>query len=495
MNVTVMGLGLNGGGLEAARYLAAHGAKVTVTDQGDEKRLAPSIEKLEASGFSFRYVLGRHENADFSSADMVIKNPAVRPDSPYLALARRIETDISLFLASSPARLTAVSGSKGKSTTASALYHVLREARDAGPGSAGERTNSPQGGTGPEPAAQESMVTQGRAFLGGNITVSPLTFLDDLSPEDDVVLELSSFQLGDLRGRRDAAGRVLLRPRAALITAIMPDHLDRYGSMEAYTADKRLIYQGQGNGDITVVFGDSWGRRFAAESPARSLINAEKPLPPEEAGGWLEGDGAALMRPAPGSPPVPALPAEVLVPGRQQKRNLLHAALALADMGIPAGFTAASLARFPGIEHRLEFFYEKNGLRFYNDSAATIPEAAAAAVEAFSGPLALLTGGTDKDLDFTPLARTLAAAFRRGRLTPPVLFAGTGSVKLKAALDAAAVPCRGPYDDLDRAVEALLAGAEPGAAALMSPGCASFGMFKNEFDRGLRFKESVRRLA
>ncbi|MEJ5189556.1 MAG: UDP-N-acetylmuramoyl-L-alanine--D-glutamate ligase, partial [Breznakiellaceae bacterium] len=111
-----MGLGLNGGGLEAARYLAKKGAIVTVTDLRDEKTLAPSIEQLK--GLPIRYVLGRHEMEDFSGADMVIKNPAVKPDSPYLAAARRIETDISLFLMQNPAILCAVTGSKGKSSTA-----------------------------------------------------------------------------------------------------------------------------------------------------------------------------------------------------------------------------------------------------------------------------------------------------------------------------------------------------------------------------------------
>ncbi|MDR1863108.1 MAG: UDP-N-acetylmuramoyl-L-alanine--D-glutamate ligase, partial [Treponema sp.] len=116
MKVLVMGLGLHGGGLESALYLAGKGAEVTVTDLRDESVLAPSIKKLEegrrGAAFPVRYVLGRHETADFEKADMVIKNPGVRPDSPYLKAARHVETDISLFLAASPARLLAVTGSK-----------------------------------------------------------------------------------------------------------------------------------------------------------------------------------------------------------------------------------------------------------------------------------------------------------------------------------------------------------------------------------------------
>jgi UDP-N-acetylmuramoylalanine--D-glutamate ligase len=196
MKVLVMGLGLHGGGLESARCLAGAGAAVTVTDLRDEQVLAPSVEKLEElagkTAFPIRYVLGRHETADFEGADMVIKNPGVRPDSPFLEAARgkgaAIETDISLFLAASPARLLAVTGSKGKSSAVSALHWVLKEARGRG-------------------------LLPGRAFLGGNITVSPLTFLEELGPRDDAVLELSSWQLGDLAGRRGEGGGALLKPR------------------------------------------------------------------------------------------------------------------------------------------------------------------------------------------------------------------------------------------------------------------------------------------
>jgi UDP-N-acetylmuramoylalanine--D-glutamate ligase len=194
MKVLIMGLGLHGGGLESARYLLRHGADLTVTDLRDEKTLAASIEQLETSrsvvpGGAIRYVLGRHETDDFRNADMVIKNPGVRPDSPYLKAARHIETDIGLFLAAIgklPVRLMAVTGSKGKSSVSSALYWALKESNK-------------------------------RAFLGGNITVSPLSFLDELQNGDTVVLELSSWQLGDLKGRTAEDGSALLKPKAAVL--------------------------------------------------------------------------------------------------------------------------------------------------------------------------------------------------------------------------------------------------------------------------------------
>ncbi|MDR2740873.1 MAG: UDP-N-acetylmuramoyl-L-alanine--D-glutamate ligase [Treponema sp.] len=472
MKVLVMGLGLHGGGLESARYMARSGASVTVTDLRDEKVLASSLEKLRGSGdLGIRYVLGRHDEEDFKNADMVIKNPGVPPDSPYLALSRRIETDISLFLAANPARLTAVTGSKGKSSTASALHWVLSRART------------------------ESLLP-GTARLGGNITVSPLTFLDSLSADDDVILELSSWQLGDLRGRLrpdGEPGEALLKPRAAVLAAIMSDHLDRYDSMAAYVDDKRFIYRGQDRRDVTVIPPGPWGQSFLAETGGRPLVYSGGPpskgRAEGEIHGWLEeGSGPGMVR-LPGGEIIEAVPAKVLVPGAHSKMNLLAAALALLDLGLPPAFVRQSLGTFPGIEHRLEFFHETGGIRFYNDTAATIPEAAAAAVGAFDVPVVLVTGGTDKKLDYGPLVE----AAKRSKAV--VLLAGTGSGKLVPLLIHAGLRYSGPFDTVDAAVRAALDEAAPGDAVVLSPGCASFGMFINEFDRGRKWKEAVRGIA
>jgi len=458
MKVTIMGLGLNGGGLESARYLALRGAECTITDMKDEKILAPSIDQLEKITLPhppFRYVLGRHEMDDFRSADMVIKNPGVRPNSPHLAVARRVETDISLFLTASPARLSAVTGSKGKSSTSSALHWALAKAREAG-------------------------LLPGKAWLGGNITVSPLTFLDELNEADDVVLELSSWQLRDLKDR-DQGGHCLLKPRIAVLTAIMPDHQDYYGSMEAYVNDKRIIYQGQDKTCATIACGDDdWGRSFLAETPGRPLPYTDKTI-------------AELAPPAP------------LVPGRHQKKNLAAAAVGLLDLGLPSPFIRESLGSYPGIEHRLEFFREIEGIRFYNDTAATIPEAAAAAIEALSAgtetSLILVTGGTDKNLDFSPLVSAAATAAQTAAQAPAlkgiILLAGTGSDKLIPLLENAGLSFHGPCDNIDDAARTALDLAQKGNChqVVLSPGCASFGMFRNEFDRGRQWKEAVNRLS
>jgi UDP-N-acetylmuramoylalanine--D-glutamate ligase len=444
-----MGLGLHGGGMASARFLAESGAIVTVTDIRDQSSLADSISALE--GLPIRYVLGRHELSDFSSADLVVKNPAVRPDSPYILAARAIETDLSLFLRISRSPVIAVTGSKGKSSVSSAIHHVLSS------------SGIP-------------------AFLGGNITVSPLSFLARCSPGTPVVLELSSWQLADMKGLG------VLKPRIAVITSIMPDHMNRYASMEEYVADKRLIYADQDESCYTLCnHDDLWGKSFASGTRGSVLWYSDEGvgLP----GAWLEG---APMRRGLFSTAgdyddaEEILPSRLLVPGLHQRKNLLAAALACRAFGVDSYRVSSAIAAFPGVEHRLELFVEKDGVAWYNDSAATIPQAVDAALNSFDNPVILITGGTDKNLDFEP-ARS---ACSKAKIT--ILLAGTGTEKLKPILEKNGVPFLGPYDDLEFAVSAAITHARPGDTVLLSPGCASFGMFIHEFDRGRKFKEMVR---
>ena len=186
---------------------------------------------------------------------------------------------------------------------------------------------------------------------------------------------------------------------------------------------------------------------------------------------------------------MPLLGRDLAVPGEHTRGNLLAAGLAAYCFGQNASTIEERLARFPGLEHRLELVRELRGIRFYNDSAATIPEAAAAALESLPGPLFLITGGTDKALDFGPLARAIS------RVRAVFLLAGSGTEKLRVLLEAAGSPYQGPFDSLAGALGQALTAASAGGTILLSPGCASFGMFLNEFDRGRRFKGLVQALA
>ena len=457
LRATVMGLGLHGGGLAAAQFLIRHGAHVTVTDLRDETVLAPSLDQLAGP---VRLVLGCHREHDFTTADLVIKNPAVPSHSRFLNAAREagtpVENDISLFCRLHPETpVLAVTGSKGKSTTAAALHHALRRWH-------------------PD------------ACLGGNITVSPLVFADRLAPGTPVVLELSSWQLGDLP---DPA---VLRARVAIITNILPDHQDRYPSMRAYAADKLRVFTGQRASDRALLGAHTW--RWVERPPAARVWHvADGTLRgaglPGHAGAEVDGGVLRLCAPDVGAVGALELPAGLL-PGRHNLLNLAAAALGAAALvgvrKLPAA--VAALADFGGLEHRLEHVAEWRGIHIVNDSAATMPHATAAALAACQSPVTLIAGGNDKELEFGALRGHLA------RVASAVLLAGTATGKLAAALADGGVAIEGPFDDLRDAVRAALAATAAGGTLLFSPGATSFGMFAHEFERGAAFKQAVHEL-
>ena len=445
---TILGLGLHGGGAASARFLASRGAQVTVTDLKSREELEASLQDLEP--VNTRTVLGRHEERDFLETDIVIKNPAVPSSSPLLALSRSraipIETDISLFLRYSDNPILAVTGSKGKSTTVSAIHHVL-SAKDP------------------------------HCRLGGNITVSPLTFLDELAPKAPVILELSSWQLGDLRGKG------LLKPAVSVVTILLADHMNRYPGMEEYIDDKKIIFSDQAAEDTAVFnYDDPLQKGFAEECRAQVRYFSAGPLPDGLQGAWWEG-GSGWCRLSGVVSKILEEPLRVL--GLHNRMNLLAAGLVLRLLGLSGEETTKGLSRFGGIEHRLELFAQGRRLRFYNDSAATLPDATACALRSVPRPIHLIAGGTDKNLDFSPLAEHLRIPARIS------LLQGSGTDRLISVLDSLAIPFGGPFGSLEEATRHAVDNAAPGSSILFSPSCTSFGMFQNEFHRGKAFKDLV----
>ena len=452
--VTVMGLGLNGGGEAAVRFFLKKGAYVTVTDMKTEEQLKATVDKLNSDNTldhtRLTYRLGEHRLEDFENADCVIKNPGVKFEgNKYLAAARAIESDLSIFLRFTNSPIIAVTGSKGKSSTVSAIYYGLSKA--------GYKT-----------------------FLGGNITVSPLTFFDEVNGDTPVVIEFSSWQLADLRGRG------VLRPHIAIITKIVPDHQNWYGNMEDYVADKRLIYADQTKGDYSIFDSDDWGDRFAGETKATVLRYGSKAT-------WSIDLG------------------ELLVPGVHMKTNAQNAATVMHLMGIPDERIKEILQSWPGIDHRLQYFHSwKNNagttVKFYNDSCATVPEAAAAATQAFGKPVILMTGGTDKGLELTPLIKTLTSPEADTIQVKDIyLLAGTATDKLLPEFDKAGIKYHGPFDGLEALLNEAKETLEKEDARIksehdncqifvFSPGATSFGMFSNEFDRGNKYMAAVKEI-
>ena len=481
-HIVVMGLGLNGGGEACVRFFLKHGAYVLATDMKTAEQLKPTIDRLasdpELDTSRLTYRLGEHCIEDFKNADCVIKNPGVKIEgNKYLSAAKNIETDISIFLHFTKAPVIAVTGSKGKSSTVSAIHYGLNSA----------------GYT---------------AFLGGNITVSPLTFLEKTTEKTPVVLELSSWQLADLRGRGS------LKPKISIITKIVPDHQNWYHAMEPYVADKRLIYAGQSASDYSIFDmegdepgtgpeqGGTWGDLFAGESKARVLRYALSPLPAGTYGVFQtrEADGSFAGKAIlPGMNEPETIMKELIVPGEHMKINALNAALVLRLMEVPAEKCVQIMSKWPGIDHRLQFFHEYKGVRFYNDSCATVPEAAAAASQSFAKPVYLMTGGTDKGLELDPLINTLTGKVQGAVPVKSLyLLTGTATDKLLPALNQTGTEYKGPFNSLEEMLSALKneidSSSEKDGIAVFSPGATSFGMFANEFDRGNKYMDGVRKL-
>lgn len=457
--ILVMGLGVHGGGLGVARWLLRRGAALTVTDTASAEALAAPLAQLDAFatqlGAAVAYTLGEHRADDFSSSDMVVVNPAVRPDSPWLALCRErgiaVETEMTLFFRHCPGPILGVTGTKGKTTTTLMLAAMIRAAF-------------------PD------------ALAAGNLRVSALDALDTLTPQTPVVLELSSFQLE----RLGAAG---LSPRYALITNLSPDHLNWHGSMEAYANAKAQIFAHQGADGVVVLGVGGWG--LGVGRRGRTIFFDARPGADAEA--RVTGDGRLVL-----GEETLAHVDDIRLPGAHNRANALAAAALARSFGVAPAQIAAALRDFRGVEDRLELVRELDGVRYVNDTTATNPAAAIAGLAATETPVVLIAGGADKQLEFDELGAAIAQ-----RVKALVLLEGSATGRLLAAVGDHYAPMPGTrpllemagiYDDFERAIRAARGLAAPGDTVLLSPGCASFGMFRNEFHRGEEFRRIVSEL-
>jgi UDP-N-acetylmuramoylalanine--D-glutamate ligase len=447
--VTVMGLGRFGGGLGVTKWLCAQGARVLLTDRADEAALAAPLEQLAGERTSGRVELrlGRHEAADFAGADLVIANPAVpKPwEDPFLAAARGAGTPVTTEIRLAVDRLdrdrtVGITGSAGKSSTSTMVHLVLDE-----------------------PA--------GAARLGGNIGGS---LLGASGPAGQwTVLELSSAMLWWLGEGAALAGQQPWSPRVAVLTNLAPNHVDWHGTVAHYGRSKGAIRAGQRPGDAFVTLFDREQPEAAAEC-ARAC------------GAWWA--GAAL----PSDGELDALLASIdlpEVPGEHQRRNarlaVLAAEAALHGAGerVDRAALVSRLARFRALPHRLQYVGTHRGMRCYNDSKSTTPDATLLAVAAFPEParIHLIVGGSDKQVDLSQvrdLAPRLAGLYAIGATAgqlapaPPAIDCGT----------------------LEVAVRAAAGRARDGDVLLLSPACASFGQFRNYEHRGEAFTDLVRTL-
>ncbi|MCG3129458.1 MAG: UDP-N-acetylmuramoylalanine--D-glutamate ligase [Phycisphaerae bacterium] len=465
----VWGLGRLGGGATLTRWLVDQGARVTVMDRAAADSLRSSIAAIADLPVTLR--LGTEDPELLAETDRVVVNPAVvksRSEFFKAIIDRGVPwtTEINLFLERCPASVIGVTGSFGKSTTSAMIAAVLEE-------------HFARGGS------------RGRVYLGGNIGKSLLPELARMTPDDRVVLELSSAQLEDVP-------RVPFSPRVAVLTNLHPHHLDRHGSFDAYVSAKLNILgrpkpagalvigdpalageavspraalnpEGIAGRDVLVATDDPPGRLTAARLVREHALRLGVPVHPARA---------------------PQIPFELAVPGAHNRENAATAWTAARLLNIKEKTAAEALKRFTGLPHRLEVVAVIDGVRFLNDSKATSPRAVITSLEALDAPVLAIVGGAAIDEPLDDCVRMLAERCRT--------VACLGETGKKIA-DGLLGPARlGPRpevlraDDLESAVRWSRTRARSGDIVLFCPGATSFDRYVNFEARGAHFADRVR---
>lgn len=420
--IAFLGLGLENSAL--IRYLLKHKIKceITVCDQRRE------INKLSLVKAKINWQLGRNYKKNLDKFDILFRSPGWPIDSITnykLRLTTLVSSPMKLFFELCPTKnIIGVTGAKGKGTTASLIYEILRAAGK-------------------------------RAFLGGNIGVAPFAFIDKVKKNDWVVLELSSFQLEDMTAS----------PSVAVITNFYPEHLSPadpanpnfHKSAKEYWEAKANIFSWQKKGDYAIF---KQTPSFNFQTKGKKIYFSKSELP------------SRLI-------------------GEHNKENIAAAVEAVKIAGVKQAVIKKAVAGFKGLEHRLEFVRQVKGVRYYNDSFATTPEAAVTALKSLAAPIILFLGGAEKNSDFFKLAQEVK---RRAKFV--ILLKGGATARIKKEL------LRAGYEKnkirlfaaINQAVKFAGEMAAPGEAVLLSTACASFGMFKNYKQRGELFKREVQRL-
>ena len=480
--VLVMGLGRFGGGVDVAKFACNCGAKVIITDLASVESLSDSIEQLERFP-DIEFHLGSHCAADFEQADIIVANPAVPGDNEFLKLARRlnkfITSQINIFFELCPATVIGVTGTNGKSTTAALTAHLLK-AKNVIAKSVSKPALSAAEGKQSQTTQYAIRNTQHeRVWLSGNIGNEPLlATIDQISPNDLVVLELSSFQLEQL-------GQIKKGPKVALLTNLTPNHLDRHGSFADYCTAKENIFKFQ-------------ELNAPPYPPAVSIFNAEDKIANE----WFEKYSKEHSRVCikfSTDDVSGEIRAQFGLPGRANLSNLA-AAIAIAKyFGVTDEQIKTHLPEFKPLPHRLELVAQIDGVSWYNDSISTTPESAIAALEAFEPPVIIIAGGYDKGLAFgqfgEKIARNAKAAILIGRTAEKIAEAiGKKRSTAKNAEIAKKKIKVELADSLRQAVDFAKSIAEAGDVVLLSPGCASYDMFDNFGHRGREFCRLVKEI-
>ena len=434
--VAVLGLGVSNRPL--ARLLLEFGCDVVGCDRTPREKLEEEVLELEKLGCRL------HVGDDYLAgveADVVFRTPGMHPGNPAIqALKERgaqVTSEMEVFFEVAPCHLIAVTGSDGKTTTTTLIAEMLKAAGKT-------------------------------VWLGGNIGTPLLPLARQMKKEDYAVVELSSFQLMDMKRS----------PSRALITNLAPNHLDIHRDMEEYVDAKKNIFRYQKEGDLLVVNADNpITAAFRGPGETRTFSRLGE-------GDVCVRDGVIFRG---GRKVLPV--SDILLPGVHNVENYM-AAIAVVE-GLAPDEDIRQVARtFGGVEHRIELVRVKDGVRYYNDSIASSPTRTMAGLRSFPEKVILIAGGYDKHIPYDPLGPEICAHVKK------LFLNGATGPKIRAAVER----CPGEKPemvdcgDFASAVKAAAAAAEPGDVVLMSPASAAFDQFRNFMVRGNYFKELVKEL-
>ncbi len=480
LRALVVGLGREG--VAVARYLAGHNLTVTATDLQPAQKLGAVATSLKEVGISL--VLGQHPLALLEKTDILFVSPGVPLEIPLLQEARSrkipLSTESRLFCHLCPAPILAITGSSGKTTTTTLLGKIME-------------------------ADAEIKGSTRNLWVGGNIGRPLIEVVDQVKPDDIVVMELSSFQLeyfhahlnegvnvGAIAGANGEALSALLdgwSPPVGAILNITPNHLDRHPDMRRYVQAKRAIvdYQGPDGAIIMSLDNDmtrTIGYQFGSKTRWFSL-EAEMPN-----GACLVGDKIVLLDGAGNHEVIAALP-EIKLRGRHNLTNVLAACLMAREAGASLAAMKAVVTTFAGVEHRLQLVRELDQVSYFNDSIATSPERLIAALRSFDEPIILLAGGRDKHLPWQEASRLIVHKTEHvilfGEATEIIAEAINKARREITITDTTLHRCV----NLEEAVKLSRLVAQPGEIVLLSPGCTSFDAFRDFAERGAQFNELV----
>lgn len=447
--VAIIGLGISN--IPMLDYLYKLNAKVSIFDKkGIEKFDESIINKIKEYDFSF--YTGENSLEKLNGFDIIFRSPSCRPDTPEIVKEVNrgaiLTSEIEMVLKLAPCKVIGVTGSDGKTTTTSLIYAILKD-----------------GGY--------------NCFLGGNIGIPLFTEIKNMTPNDLVVLELSSFQLMNME----------ISPNISVITNIAPNHLDIHKSYEEYIDSKKNIFKYQKSNDILVLnYDNEITNKFAEEAKGKVVFFSSKS---KLNNGVIYDDGIiklcndGIRR--------------HLLDSKKMKLRGVHncenacAAIAATCSMVSVESQIKTIEDFSGVEHRLELVRRINNVNWYNDSIGTSPSRTIAGLNSFDEKIVLIAGGYDKHLDYTPIAKPIVDNVSKlilmGATADKIYEAVTKELK-KENKTMPIYKCASLKETVDVAYEI----AQEGEIVLFSPASASFDLFKNFAERGEKFKELVNKL-